>query len=60
MHLFGLNDLNMTLEEFINKSSEIASRRVRLEAMQSAKDIESQMRNTMRSSIYDYTDSGTY
>lgn len=34
MHLYGLNDLNMTLDEFIAKSGEIAHRKVRHEALQ--------------------------
>ena len=33
MNLYGLNDLNMTMEEFVAKSSEIASRKVRHEAL---------------------------
>ena len=40
MNLYGLNDLNMTMEEFIAKSSEIASRKLRHEAMQHASDLE--------------------
>ena len=33
MHLYGLNDLNMTLEEFLGKSSQIAGRKLKNEAM---------------------------
>jgi len=40
MHLYGLNDLNMTLEEFLAKSSEIASRRLHHEALKQATDLE--------------------
>ena len=61
MHLYGLNDLNMTLEEFISKSTEIASRKIRHEAMLSAQDLSNeQMNDTMRGDLLDFTDSGTY
>ena len=40
MNLYGLNDMNMTMNEFIAKSSEIASRKLRNEAMQQATDLE--------------------
>lgn len=33
MHLYGLNDLNMTLEEFLAKSKDIASKKLKNEAM---------------------------
>ena len=40
MNLYGLNDLNMTMEEFIANSTEIASRKLRHEAMQQASELE--------------------
>lgn len=42
MNLYGLNDLNMTMEEFIAKSTEIASRKLRHESMQLATELEKQ------------------
>ena len=40
MNLFGLNDLNMTMEEFIAKSGEIASKKVRNDALLHATQLE--------------------
>ena len=40
MNLYGLNDLNMTMEDFISRSTEIASRKLRNEAMQLATELE--------------------
>ena len=36
MNLYGLNDLNMTMEEFISKSNEIATRKLKNESMKLA------------------------
>jgi hypothetical protein len=61
MNLYGLNDLNMTLEEFIAKSSEIASRKLRHEAMMKATELElAQIGESARQNLTDLTDSGTY
>ena len=61
MNLFGLNDLNMTLEEFIAKSSQIASRKLRHDAMQQATQLErEQMGDDASKKFIDMTDSGTY
>ena len=61
MHLYGLNDLNLTLEEFISKSNEIATRKVRHEAMQNASDIaREQLGESMKRSFFEMTDSGTF
>ena len=61
MHLYGLNDLNMTLEEFVSKSSEIASRKVHHEALQQASEIElQQLGDGAKKGIFEMTDSNTY
>lgn len=60
MNLYGLNDLNMTLEEFIAKSSEIASRKLKHENMQRAAELDSNHNGQGAGSRFDMTDSGTY
>lgn len=62
MHLYGLNDLNMNLEEFISKSSEIASRKVRHEALKQATDVEREQMGDgdMKKDFFEMTNSGTY
>lgn len=60
MNLYGLNDLNMTMEEFISKSSEIASRKLRHEAMQLASELEKEQLRASLNDQFEMTDSGTY
>ena len=64
MHLYGLNDLNMTLEEFLSKSQQIASRKLKNEALALGQKIDrSQMTSTKhRNSMKDeplHKDMGT-
>ena len=40
MNLYGLNDLNMSLTDFIAKSGEIAQRKVHHDALKHASEVE--------------------
>ena len=62
MHLYGLNDLNMTLEDFIAKSSEIAARKVRHDALRSATELELEQIGDphYKKEFFEMTDSNTY
>ncbi len=62
MHLYGLNDLNMTLEEFLAQSSEIASRKVRHEALEKANEFERDQMgyDDLKKGFFELTNSGAY
>ena len=61
MNLFGLNDLNMTMEEFIAKSSDIAAKKVRNDALLHATQLEREKFGaTGLINQFENTDSGTY
>ena len=62
MHLYGLNDLNMTLGDFISKSSEIAQRKIHHEALQQATDLELEQlgEQNHKKGYFEMTDSHTY
>lgn len=63
MNLFGLNELNMTLADFIDKSSEISQRLVVHETMQKASELEHEHlrgQGIVKGGNFEVIDSGTY
>ena len=61
MNLYGLNDLNMTLSDFINKSSEIAERMVNHEAMRNSNELDKlDDKGVTKGGNFELTNSGTY
>ena len=62
MHLYGLNDLNMTLEDFISKSNEIAQRKLHHEALKQASELELEQlgEKNIKKGYFEMTDSNTY